>query len=553
MLTLAALPTRDRSAPASGLGRGWRSPARAALVLGLFTMAAALPRDASAQAAPPPELLATVAIGPASMFRNFAAYADAVKPGSGVALNDAIVRQGLASVVGASSLDGLDPTGWSYLLVGSVDATPSVALAGKVRDAKKLADSASAAHVMSKGGWAVIGPKPLVERIGAHALATLPAQRAPGTLTATVYVPHVMTRFKDQVEAARSSMLTGLGQPAVAQLAEFMKAYVDGVLSLANDTEKLVITVEATAALASLDLALVPRAGSRLAKFVGLQRPSKYALLDRLPDMPAALLFGGHLELGPYRERMLELMATIYGRAVTKDLIAAMEALIKVMTGEVAVVARFSPVPGTPGPGMAFTQVLGVTDAGAADKAFAAMLALFKNGQTFDTLGVATTIKANPGTVQHAGVALRSYETSYDFAKVPEADRKAMEQLYPRGATAVHLGAFDRLGMIAFGPDSLSEARRAIDAARGKAARFAAPQSVGQLLASSRARKDSIAMMIDVGALIAGIAAAAGGPPKAPAGPQPIVMTLGCADHNAHIRIGLPATTARTAVNAGKP
>jgi hypothetical protein len=517
-------------------------------------MAAAIPRDAHAEPAPPPELLATVAIGPASMFRNFAAYADAVKPGSGVALNDAIVRQGLASAVGASSLDGLDPTGWSYLLVGSVDTTPAMALAGKVRDAKKLADSASAAHVMSKGGWAVIGPKPLVERIGPHALATLPSQRAPGTLTATVYVPHVMARFKDQIEAARSSMLAGMAQPALGQLAEVMKAYVDGLLSLANDTEKAVITVEATPALASLDLALVPRTSSRLAKFVALQRPSNYALFDRLPDMPAAMLFGGHFELGPYRERMLEMMATIYSRTATKDLIAAMESLIKVMTGEVAVAARFSPGPGAPGPGMAFTQVFGVTDTAAADKAFAAMLALFKNGQTVDTLGISTTIKANPGTVAHSGVALRSYETSYDFAKVPEADRKAMEQLYPRGATAVHLGAFDRLGIIAFGPDSLSEARRAIDAARGKAPRFAAPQIVGQLLASSRARKDSIAVMIDVGSLITGIAAAAaGGPPKAPAGAAPIVVSLGCADHNAHIRIALPATTARTAVNAGKP
>jgi hypothetical protein len=552
MLHLAALLTCDHSA-APGRGRRWTPvPARAALVLGVFTLAAALPRDAVAEAAPPPELLATVAIGPASMFRSFAAYADAVKPGSGVALNDAIVRQGLASAVGASSLDGLDPMAWSYLLVGSVDAAPAVALAGKVRDAKKLADGASAAHVMSKGGWAVIGPKPLVERIGAHALATLPAQRAPGTLTATVYVPHLMAQFKDQIESVRSTMLAGMGQPAATQIADFVKAYVDGLLAMANDTEKAIMKIEATPTLASFDLALVPRAGTRLAKFVAVQRPSNYALLDRLPDMPAAMLLGGHLELGPYRERMLELMATLYSRAMTKDLIAGMESLIKVMTGEVGMVARFSPGPGAPA-AMAFTQVFGVTNAAAADKAFAAMLGLFKNGQTFDTFGISTTVKASPDTVAHGGVALRSYATTYDFTKVAEAERKAMEKMYPRDATTVHLGAFDRLGMIAFGADSLAEAQRAIDAARGKAPRYAAPQIVGQLLASSRARKDSIAMMIDVGALIAGVSAATGGPLMAPAGPQPVVVSLGCADRNAHIRIGLPATTARAAVNKGNP
>src|SRR5688572_26586380 len=259
-----------------------------------------------------------------------------------------------------------------------------------------------------------------------------------------------------------------MGQPALRQIADLVKGYVDGVISLGNDTEKVIMMIEATPELASFDLALVPRAGSRLAKFVGMQRPSNYALLDRLPDMPAAMLFGGHLELGPYRERMLELMATLYSRAATKELLAAMESLVKVMTGEIAVVARFAPGAGAPS-GMAFTQVFGVTDAAAADKAFAAMLGLFKNGQTFDMLGVGMTIKAHPSTVAHGVVALRSYETSYDFAKVPEADRKAMEQMYPRGPTAVHLGAFDRLGMVAFGADSLSEARRAIDAARGKA------------------------------------------------------------------------------------
>ncbi|HZJ65273.1 MAG TPA: hypothetical protein VFD36_17295, partial [Kofleriaceae bacterium] len=434
-----------------------------------------MPRDAYAAADSPPELLASVAIGPASTLRNFAAYVDAVKPGTAVVLSDAFVRQGLAQAVGASSLDGLDPGAWSYLLVGSVDgATPAVALLGKVSDAKKLAESAAGAQVMSKGGWAVVGPKPVVERLGPYALATLAAQRAPSAFTATVYLPHLMARFNDQIQGARTSILAGMTQPAAAQMADFVNAYVDGFLSLAGDTEKVVVTLEATAALASLDVALIPRAGSRLARFVALQRPSNYALLDRLPDMSAAVVLGGHFELGPYRARMLELMATFYSRAATKELIAAMESLIKVMTGEVAVVARF----GGPG-GMAFTQMFGVTDAAAADRAFAAMLGLFKNGQTFDTLGITMTIKSNPGTVAHDGVALRSYETGYDFAKVPEADRKAMEALYPGHSIAVHLGAFDRLATVAFGPDSLAEAKRGIDAARGKAPRFAAPQIVG--------------------------------------------------------------------------
>ena len=95
MHALAPVTARDRSAASvPGPGRLRCAPARLALVLCLFGTAAATPRDAYAAAESPPELLASVAIGPASTLRNFAAYVDAVKPGTAVVLSDAFVRQG---------------------------------------------------------------------------------------------------------------------------------------------------------------------------------------------------------------------------------------------------------------------------------------------------------------------------------------------------------------------------------------------------------------------------------------------------------------------------
>jgi hypothetical protein len=551
MRALAAPVTqRDRPpVPVAVLAsrRARRTPARTTLALALFGLVAILPAAAHGEPAQAPvELLASVAIGPA-MLRNLAAYADAVKPGTGASVAEPAVRAGLASAAGASSLDGFDPASWSYLLVAGLDGAPALAVVSKVSDAKKLAASAGPAHVMSKRGWAIVGPQAVVERVGAYALATLPTHH-PGALTATVYMPHVLALYKTQIDAARSQILATMAGPGAGQMAPLLTGYVEGLLSLVTDTEKAVVTLEATPELASLDLALVPRPGSRLAKFAALQRPSNYALLDRLPDISAALLFGGHLEMGPYREHLLEMMASFYGPSISKELLAGMDAVARVMTGEMAVAARFGP-----GPGIVFTQLFGVSDTAAIDKAFAAIFALFKDGKTFDTMGISTTVKTNTGTVAHDGVALRSYETSYDLSKAREVDRKALESMVPKTVTRVHVGAFDRLGMVVFAPDSLAEARRAIDAARGKAPRFAAPQIVGQLLASSRARKDSVAIMMDLGSIMATIAAAAGAPGRAPSGVQPIVLSLGCADHNAHFRIGVPATTARTAVNSGKP
>ncbi|MGH2897646.1 MAG: hypothetical protein ACRDMZ_03155, partial [Solirubrobacteraceae bacterium] len=322
----------------------------------------------------------------------------------------------------------------------------------------------------------------------------------------------------------------------------------DGILSAADDTERAVLTLETTAELASLDVALLPRAGTRLAKFLALQRPSNYALLDRLPEMSAAMIFGGRLELGPFRQGMLEMMAKLYGPAATQELLAGMEAIAKLMTGEIALAARFSP-----GAGMTFTQLFGVSDTAAADRAFAAIFALFKDGKTVEAMGIGTTVKANPGTVAHGGVAMRSYAASYDLSKVPEANRKTMEAVLPKTALGGHVAAFDHLGLIALAPNSQVEAERAIDAARGKAPHFTAPAVVGQMLASSRARKDSVAMVFDVGAIMSGMPTMPGAPPRTPTGPIVFVLSFGCADRNAHFRIVAPASSARTAVNAAKP
>jgi hypothetical protein len=148
---------------------------------------------------------------------------------------------------------------------------------------------------------------------------------------------------------------------------------------------------------------------------------------------------------------------------------------------------------------------------------------------------------------------MRSYAASYDLSKVAEADRKTMEAVMPKTALGGHVAAFDHLGLIALAPNSQVEAERAIDAARGKAPHFTAPAVVGQMLASSRARKDSMAAVLDVGALLSGMPTMPGAPPRAPTGPIAFVVTFGFADRNAHFRIAAPASSARTAVNAAKP
>lgn len=511
--------------------------------MGLLALATACTHaDAKARAnQPPAELLVSVAMGPATTLRNLQAYVEAIKPGAGAALTDQVVRRGLAEMIGASSLDGLDPASWMYVLVANLDDAPAFALVGKVSDLKALSNTVGSAHVMIKGDWVAIGGKPLLDRIGAYALSVIATQPAPKAPNATVYLPQVLARYKPQLEAFHTQMLASMSQNGPGRVQTFMTSYVDGLASLVADSEKLVVTLEATPELASFDFALVPRARSRLAAFAALQRTTDYALLDRLPVTTPSMLIGGHLVLGPYRDGMLTAIAAIYGPDTSKELLAAMDMIRKAMTGEFAGAVRI--VPGT---GMTFTQLYGTADTAAAGKALTSMLELFKAGRTIEMGYMSTTLKANPDPEAYDGVTLRSYDTTYDLSKAPAAQRRAMEAMLPAGAHRAELATFDELTMVVIAPDSLAEAKRSIDAARGKLPHFAAGQIVSELIAASRARKDSLVAMLDLGWMLGMITGAK-------VADLPMLMSLGFADQNAHIGIALPAATLRGAMRIARP
>ena len=125
------------------------------------------------------------------------------------------------------------------------------------------------------------------------------------------------------------------------------------------------------------------------------------------------------------------------------------------MTGDIVAAMRFAP-----GTSMAFTQVSGLSDTKAADKAIASMLELFKTGRTVDAMGMSTTIKANPGTTAHDGFTLRSYDTMYDLSKLPPAQRQTMAAMFPGTQTRAQIANFDALGMVVFALTSASRCPR---------------------------------------------------------------------------------------------
>ena len=515
------------------------------LILGLFIATSTLahtcaPAEAKGKTDPPADLLVTVSFGPDTTFDGMRSFVELVKPGSGAMV--AMLPQLIGNAIGAGGLTGIDRKAWSYLLVSDDGTTKGMVLLAPVQDAKALAAAAPPAQITIKGAWAVIGAKPLVDHIAPYAFAVASTLPRPSQPTATVNVPAVLTRYKAVIAGSRQQMLEASAMsPNGAAMAPLFGSYYDSMMSLANDSAQVIVTLDVTKDLGAIDITLVPKASSRLAKFIAVQKPADLALLDKLPAVPAPIVFVGHIEMGPYRDGLFAMAAQMYGigssatAGAAKDLIDAMAEIVKATNGDVAMTMTMAP-----GRAMAIDQVFGLSDMVAADKAIAHALDLFKTPRTMEALKVKSTIKATV-PMAYNNVTLRGYEIKQDLATVPVEQRKAMDAVMPGGVMAARIATFDGLGVVAIGQDSVTEAKHVVDAVRGKAMHFTPGREVASLLDTVRVGKASLGFVIDVGALAA-LSTSKVAPAPAPA-PQPILMSMGYADHNAHIRFAITAAT----------
>jgi hypothetical protein len=257
---------------------------------------------------------------------------------------------------------------------------------------------------------------------------------------------------------------------------------------------------------------------------------------------PTAVI-AGHFEAGPYRDALLEMTAGMYAGGA-KEMNAALDAFFKATTGDVVATLRLAA-----GSGMSVGELFGVSDTAAANRAVAATLDVLRPGRDIGSPKLPARLQTLPDAPVHDGVALPGYRTSYDLSKAAPAERKAMEQFAGTGRTDTRMTAFDGVGTVVTGSDSVAAAGRMIDAVRGKAPRFVAPPAVAQFLTGSRARKDSMAMTLDLVGLLAGMR---GGAPQAH-DDAPLLVSLGFADRRAHFRIAAPVTSIRAMMAVLQP
>lgn len=502
-----------------------------------------------APAAPEPDaVVATVSIPSLSTamvdLRN---YVNAIRPGGALMMTDGIAASGLARAAGAGSLDGLDLAGPVHLVV--LDNPTRVVVVGKAKDRSALDKGRGAAHLVVRDGWALLGPKDAVELVSAWAIPTLVSARPTASdVEGTIRVDRLMTRH--------AAAVTEVREAAAAQVAAtdpgggaMMIEYLDALTALAGDSARLVVSFAVEGERADLDLALVPRPSSRLAGFVAAQKPSDFALLGSLPaDAPTGMLMAGHMELGPYRASALGMFIRMMNFG--DDSAAFLEAfnqLADLATGDFA--AGFT----MGASGSLMVEVLPVSDAAAAARVVGKVATATAGGKQVTAMGIRMTHTGHPDLAQYAGAPIHGMTTSVDLDSVPPLQRDMFARMYGNGGQVMHM-AFPQGALVATIGD-LERCKRAIDARAGKGERLHLPDDTAHLFQVARARKDSLAFVIDLASMVGGLRSAMiPGSPAPPAASAPgLAISLGFADKAAHLHFSLLAATVRALTSVAAP
>jgi hypothetical protein len=490
----------------------------------------------------PAALIATVAVPNASAFLPLQGVIAAVNKSAALAADPTIVTMTATSGVGAGSLEALDPDAPMYALWLDTGTIRGLAIVGKLKpDADDALAKLKPAESMDKNGWIVVAQsKEILALVAPYALTTVVAT-PPDHPTGTIYMPNVVARYSDKITAWRNSAIRYLshGSPLDAAAAA---GYVDGLVGAIHDTDEMRVVLEPDKDRASIDVTLVPKAQTRLAGFVAAQKPSDFSIAGKLPDKIAPTTVAGRLVLGPYLDPFVHWLTDLYGATFGKDLQAPYAAIIKAMTGELAVST------GLDGTAVVMYFVSALADQPAAETALSTVYPLFKTatptpptgklappaGKTLPPAGKTGTTTVGAAKVTYTSAP----DVKVDDVTVHVEETTVEKPLGPRfpGMTstvrwAAAVAVFDNLLVVCGSNNQVADASRGIQVARGKAPGYVAPPELAAEITAAKNRHDSLVGAFD--------ASAAGGKGVATA-------TVGFADARIHVRVTVPTSVVRS-------
>lgn len=453
-------------------------------------------------------VVGTVHIPTGTAMHDLAAALDNLKAGTSSLL--ALQAPGALSQVLGMDLAGANLKGPISLVILDPVAHPKpFALLLEVENLDVLTENAknSNTELRHKDGKALLGPADVVAAAESFAFTNLAQPLDHSEIV--IYPRPLLTAMKPKLDEGIAQMNLALASSGGGvNMAKFLEVYIKGLTSMAEQTDRIVISLSASAASTDVYMRMYPTKGSGLESFTLAQVPGDHSLLAKLPGgfEPPALM-SGSMQAGGARDAliawMVEFMRSMYQSELSgEEWTKMLTTWLDTFDGKFSVAINMGG--GSKPMAVEVNGLMGATDAAAMRSAWRDMIAAMSkgNGGTTEMMGMRMTMTSTPDALEHDGVAVDLFNTKIDISQMPP-EQQAI--LAAAGSTdqSMHFATFDQFGAMASAAGDGAQMRALIDAARGKGSTYQPSPKIAGALDSSVKIGESLLYYIDFKALTA--------------------------------------------------
>ncbi len=247
----------------------------------------ALPAVPATPAEAPAELTAMMTAGnPNAQITQIGVFVDAVMPGMAAFVTPGALMQQVEGIVGVVGLAGIDLNQPLYLMMlGEEDAVIVAAVSSEAELMESLEGTSTLA--MTHDGFAAIGKFDTLSKAGGYALSNLVKSKVPELPTIDLFMGKIMSG--PQGDEVRKQIRSQMNDQGAGQ-------GVDIVLTIMSNIDVLTLSFDTSAEGATIRLTGTGATGE-VKDFIAQQKPSSFAMIDRVGTGPSAMAMGGRLDL----------------------------------------------------------------------------------------------------------------------------------------------------------------------------------------------------------------------------------------------------------------
>lgn len=447
------------------------------------------------------EVIATVQLPTGTKITDIAAVIDSMQPGASAMVQmqlPTMLEEAAGFDIAASA--NLDAP-ISFVILNPASHSKPLAALVEARDPAKLAEDAKAAGhaVEQRDKLLLIGPADVVSAAKDFAFNNL--TKYPDHSEIIIYPKLLLDTFGAELEKSMGSSMALLGNDGLTQV---MTNYAKGIVSLGEQTDRVVLSLASGSGSADLIARIYPVAGSSLASFIDAQVPSQHALLSKLPDGGGTMVVSGDWRAGAAREALMNfgvtVLAPMYGSVSVDEWMALLRPWLDNLDGSFAMNIEMTIKPGQPG-AVQMQSLMGVTDPDALRTAWRTMLTKMAATGGLEMMGMKFTSSHKPDVLTHDGVSIDLYESKLDTSGLSPEQAAALAAAGTNTNQSMHFATFDKFAAMASADPEGASMKALIDSARGSG--VAANGQFATVLEASKQRGDSMLMYFDVGAMMA--------------------------------------------------